>query len=100
VFVVSDRLVEARFGDEGGSGAVGIVAGAAVVDGIPKSLISGDSYRGRLRGGRLLAVLTDSLCPLLSARRTPAGVWDHGGLRRSDGVGMTRTNSSRISTRR
>jgi hypothetical protein len=47
VFVVSDRLVETRFGDEGGSGAVGIVVGAAVVDGIPESLISGDSYRGR-----------------------------------------------------
>jgi hypothetical protein len=41
VFAVSDRLVEARFGDEGGSGAVGFVVGAAVVDGIPESLISG-----------------------------------------------------------
>ena len=40
VFIVSDRLVEARFGGEGGSGALGIVVGA-VVDGIPESLIFG-----------------------------------------------------------
>jgi zinc transporter, ZIP family len=40
VFVVSDHLVEARFGGEGGSGALGIVVGA-VVDGIPESLIFG-----------------------------------------------------------
>jgi len=41
VFVVSDRLVEARFGGEGGSsGALGIVVGA-VVDGLPESLIFG-----------------------------------------------------------
>jgi ZIP family zinc transporter len=40
VFVVSDRIVEARFGGEGGSGALGIVVGA-VVDGVPESLIFG-----------------------------------------------------------
>ena len=40
VFVVSDRLVEARFGGEGGSDALGIVVGA-VVDGLPESLIFG-----------------------------------------------------------
>src|SRR5688572_32675536 len=38
VFVISDRIVEARFGGEGGSGALGIVVGA-VVDGLPESLI-------------------------------------------------------------
>jgi hypothetical protein len=46
VFVVSDRLVETRFGVEGGSGAVGVLLGA-VVDGIPESLSFEDSYRGR-----------------------------------------------------
>ena len=42
VFVVSDRIVEARFGGEEGSGSspLGIVVGA-VVDGIPESLIFG-----------------------------------------------------------
>jgi ZIP family zinc transporter len=40
VFVISDRIVEARFGGEGGSGALGIVVGA-VVDGLPESLIFG-----------------------------------------------------------
>jgi hypothetical protein len=47
VFVVSDRLVETRFGVEGGSGAVGVVLLGAVVDGIPESLSFEDSYRGR-----------------------------------------------------
>ena len=63
MFVVSDRLVETRFGGESGSGAVGVLLGA-VVDGIPESLSFEDSYRGRGRlcGGRLLAMLTDSLC--------------------------------------
>ena len=47
VFVVSDRIVEARFGGEGGSstGALGIVVGA-VVDGIPESLIFGIQLAG------------------------------------------------------
>jgi zinc transporter, ZIP family len=40
VFVISDRIVEARFGGEGGSGALGIVVGA-VLDGLPESLIFG-----------------------------------------------------------
>jgi ZIP family zinc transporter len=42
VFVVSDRIVEARFGGDEGSGPapLGIVVGA-VVDGIPESLIFG-----------------------------------------------------------
>jgi ZIP family zinc transporter len=43
VFVVSDRIVEARFGGEGGGSGpapLGIVVGA-VVDGIPESLIFG-----------------------------------------------------------
>jgi zinc transporter, ZIP family len=40
VFVVSDRIVEARFGDGGGSGPLGIVVGA-VVDGVPESVIFG-----------------------------------------------------------
>ncbi|MCI0632403.1 MAG: hypothetical protein L0206_00560 [Actinobacteria bacterium] len=42
VFVVSDRIVEAKFGGEGGSGPspLGIVVGA-VVDGVPESLIFG-----------------------------------------------------------
>jgi zinc transporter, ZIP family len=42
VFVVSDRIVEAKFGSEGSSGPapLGIVVGA-VVDGVPESLIFG-----------------------------------------------------------
>ena len=40
VFVVSDRIVETRFGEEGASGPLGIVVGS-VVDGIPESLIFG-----------------------------------------------------------
>ena len=41
VFIVSDALVESKFGEGGGSGALGIVVGA-VVDGIPESLIFRD----------------------------------------------------------
>ena len=42
VFVVSDRIVESRFGgeDEGGGGPLGIVVGS-IVDGVPESLIFG-----------------------------------------------------------
>ena len=41
VFVVADRLVESKFGGEGGgTGPLGIVVGA-VVDGVPESLIFG-----------------------------------------------------------
>jgi ZIP family zinc transporter len=53
VFVVSDRIVEARFGGDGGSdtGALGIVVGA-VVDGIPESLIFGI----QLAGGQAIGI--------------------------------------------
>ncbi len=40
VFLVSDRLVEAKFGDEGPSAAMGIVIGS-IIDGVPESLIFG-----------------------------------------------------------
>ena len=40
IFLVGDRLVEARFGDEGTGGAMGIVVGS-VVDGVPESIIFG-----------------------------------------------------------
>ena len=40
VFVLADRLVETRFGGEGGGGGLGIVVGS-VVDGVPESLILG-----------------------------------------------------------
>jgi ZIP family zinc transporter len=40
VFLVSDRVVEQRFGGEGAGQALGIVVGA-VVDGVPESLIFG-----------------------------------------------------------
>ena len=42
IFVISDRIVEARFGEEKGSGPapLGIVVGS-VVDGVPESLILG-----------------------------------------------------------
>ena len=40
VFIVSDRIVETRFGEGGGSSALGIVVGS-VVDGVPESAIFG-----------------------------------------------------------
>jgi ZIP family zinc transporter len=40
IFLVGDRIVEARFGDEGTGGAMGIVVGS-VVDGVPESVIFG-----------------------------------------------------------
>jgi ZIP family zinc transporter len=40
VFLVSDRLVEAKFGDQRPSAALGIVIGS-IIDGVPESLIFG-----------------------------------------------------------
>jgi len=40
IFVISDRIVEAKYGGEGGSAALGIVIGS-IVDGVPESLIFG-----------------------------------------------------------
>jgi ZIP family zinc transporter len=40
IFMVGDRIVERRFGDEGEAGALGIVVGS-VVDGVPESIIFG-----------------------------------------------------------
>lgn len=40
IFLVGDRIVEKRFGDEGEGGAMGIVVGS-VVDGVPESVIFG-----------------------------------------------------------
>jgi ZIP family zinc transporter len=40
IFVIADRIIEARFGGEGSGGALGIVLGS-VVDGVPESLIFG-----------------------------------------------------------
>jgi zinc transporter, ZIP family len=40
IFIVSDKLVERKFGEGGGSSALGIVVGS-VVDGVPESLIFG-----------------------------------------------------------
>ena len=40
VFVLSDKLIEARFGSEGATAALGIVIGS-VIDGVPESLIFG-----------------------------------------------------------
>ncbi len=40
IFLIGDRAVEARFGDEGAGGAMGIVVGS-VVDGVPESIIFG-----------------------------------------------------------
>ncbi len=40
VFVISDRIVEAKFGNEGASAALGIVIGS-IIDGVPESLIFG-----------------------------------------------------------
>ena len=39
-FLVGDRMVEKKFGDEGTGGAMGIVVGS-VVDGVPESIILG-----------------------------------------------------------
>src|SRR5688572_27805013 len=40
IFLVGDRIVEKRFGNEGTGGAMGIVVGS-VVDGVPESVIFG-----------------------------------------------------------
>jgi ZIP family zinc transporter len=40
IFLIGDRIVEKRFGDEGTGGAMGIVVGS-VVDGVPESVIFG-----------------------------------------------------------
>ena len=40
IFVVADRIIEARFGGEGSGGALGVVLGS-VVDGVPESVIFG-----------------------------------------------------------
>lgn len=40
IFIVGDRVIEQRFGDEGPGAAMGIVVGS-VVDGVPESLILG-----------------------------------------------------------
>ena len=40
VFLIGDRIVERRFGDEGTGGAMGIVVGS-IVDGVPESIIFG-----------------------------------------------------------
>jgi zinc transporter, ZIP family len=40
IFLVGDRIVERRLGDEGAGGAMGIVVGS-VVDGVPESIIFG-----------------------------------------------------------
>jgi ZIP family zinc transporter len=40
ILLISDRILERRFGDEGGGGAMGIVVGS-MVDGVPESAIFG-----------------------------------------------------------
>lgn len=40
ILLIGDRVVERRFGDEGGGGAMGIVVGS-MVDGVPESAIFG-----------------------------------------------------------
>jgi len=40
VFIVAEHLVHEKFGDDGASGALGIVVGS-VVDGVPESIIFG-----------------------------------------------------------
>jgi ZIP family zinc transporter len=40
VFLISDKVIEKRFGGEGASSALGIVIGA-IIDGVPESLIFG-----------------------------------------------------------
>jgi zinc transporter, ZIP family len=40
ILLIGDRIVEKRFGDEGGGGAMGIVVGS-MVDGVPESAIFG-----------------------------------------------------------
>jgi zinc transporter, ZIP family len=47
LFIGLDRVVESRFGESGGAGALGIVLGA-VVDGVPESLIFGIQLAGGL----------------------------------------------------
>lgn len=64
VFVVSDRIVESRFGGEGeDSGPLGIVVGS-VVDGVPESIIFGIQVAtGQLIGAAFIAAVWVSNIP-------------------------------------
>ena len=63
VFVVSDALVEARFGEGEDSGPLGIVVGS-VVDGVPESIIFGIQIAtGQLIGAAFIAAVWVSNIP-------------------------------------
>lgn len=63
IFVVSDRIVEARFGEGGSAGPLGIVVGS-VVDGIPESIIFGIQIAlGQTVGAAFLAAVWVSNIP-------------------------------------
>jgi ZIP family zinc transporter len=50
VFLISDRAVEARFGDSGPAASLGIVIGS-IIDGVPESLMFGIQIAEPLDGG-------------------------------------------------
>jgi len=62
IFLVGDRIVDKRFGDEGTGGAMGIVVGS-VVDGVPESVIFGIQIATGfpIRASFLAAVLVSNL---------------------------------------
>jgi ZIP family zinc transporter len=63
VFVVSDRIVETRFGEGDDAGPLGIVVGS-VVDGVPESIIFGIQVAtGQLIGAAFIAAVWVSNIP-------------------------------------
>lgn len=86
VFIVSDRIVETKFGDgEGGDGPLGIVVGS-VVDGVPESIIfgiqiaSGQVLSAAFLGAVWVSNIPQALAPSADLSKTwsmlrLAGMW-------------------------
>jgi ZIP family zinc transporter len=84
VFLVGDRIVEKRFGDEGTGGAMGIVVGS-VVDGVPESVIFGIQIATGfpVSAGFLAAVLVSNVPQALAPSAELAGAgWSMGRVAR------------------
>ena len=86
VFVVAEHYVDEKFGDEGASGALGIVVGS-IVDGVPESIIfgiqlaSGEPVSAAFIGAVFVSNIPQAVAPSadLSATgwswRRVAGLW-------------------------
>jgi len=85
IFVVSDRIVESRFGEGDSAGPLGIVVGS-VVDGIPESIILGIQIAlGQTVGAAFLAAVWVSNIPQALA---PSAALAESGWSRAKLAGM------------